>query len=275
MAAPSPVHDTAGSYRGRIAPSPTGYLHRGHLATFAIAAERAKNKRGVLVFREEDIDPVRCRDEYRTAIREDLQAMKIVCHEGVEEGGDYGPYQQSQRIDIYVRYLQRLADGGWIYPSGASRKEISQQVKAYSPITQEPLFPESLRESCPQVIRVSEHLDCNWRMRVDGGGRYDFIDLAMGAQSFVGGRDFSDFLVWRKEGAPSYELAVVVDDILMKITEVVRGADLLLSTARQLHLYRAFECEPPRFYHCPLILDSDGNKLSKRERIHLGRETFN
>jgi glutamyl-tRNA synthetase len=107
--------------------------------------------------------------------------------------------------------------------------------------------------------------EANWRFRVDDGARLTFTDNLLGEQRAVAGVDFGDFLVWRKDDLPSYQLACVVDDALMGITEVVRGADLITSTFRQLLLYRALGCEPPAFYHCPLILDEAGNRLSKRD----------
>ena len=104
----------------------------------------------------------------------------------------------------------------------------------------------------------------NWRFQVPDGAVICFTDERCGPQRFVAGRDFGDFLVWRKDGLPSYELAVVADDHAMAITEVVRGADLLLSTARQLLLYRALGWTPPAFYHAPLVRDAEGRRLAKR-----------
>jgi glutamyl-tRNA synthetase len=104
----------------------------------------------------------------------------------------------------------------------------------------------------------------NWRFRVPDGETISFDDAGAGPQSFIAGRDFGDFVLWRHDDVPSYQLAVVVDDALMEITEVVRGADLLLSTARQLLLYRALDWTPPRFFHCPLVNDEHGVRLAKR-----------
>lgn len=261
-------------YRGRIAPSPTGYLHAGHVATFQIAAQRAREAGGVLLYREEDIDQARCKDEYRQAAMEDLRAAGIAWQEGPDCGGDFAPYRQSERQALYIQHLQQLADQGLIYPSDESRQEVAQHAKEQSAFSGEVLFPQSLRKPCPEKINVTEHLATNWRFCVSENQTVTFIDQRLGECHFQTGKDFSDFLVWRKEGAPSYELAVVVDDALMKITEVVRGEDLLLSTARQLLLYQVFGYEPPAFYHTPLVLDENGQKLSKRNRLAHGRELF-
>ena len=104
----------------------------------------------------------------------------------------------------------------------------------------------------------------NWRFRVPDGEEVGFSDLHLGPQKLIAGRDFGDFIVWRRDDVPAYQLAVVVDDAAMQITEVVRGADLLLSTARQLLLYRALGLNPPAFYHCPLMTDDSGVRLAKR-----------
>jgi glutamyl-tRNA synthetase len=109
-------------------------------------------------------------------------------------------------------------------------------------------------------------------MRVPDGETIAFTDENLGNLRFVAGVDFGDFLVWRKDGIPSYELAVVADDIAMGITEVVRGEDLLLSTARQLLIYRALGATPPTFYHCPLVRDASGNRLAKRDKAQSLRE---
>jgi glutamyl/glutaminyl-tRNA synthetase len=124
----------------------------------------------------------------------------------------------------------------------------------------EPVYPGACREQSSASFTEA----VSWRFRVPEGEKVSFIDGRMGAQTFVSGRDFGDFIVWRRDDAPAYELAVVVDDAGMQITEVVRGADLLLSTARQLLLYRALELVSPRFYHCPLATDSRGARLAKR-----------
>src|SRR5205085_12499370 len=126
----------------------------------------------------------------------------------------------------------------------------------------EPIYPGTCRNKTPSTI--NHQLSTNWRFRVPDGERIAFIDLACGPQQFIAGQDFGDFVVWRHDDLPSYQLAVVVDGAAMQTTEVVRGEDLLKSTARQLLLYRAFGLPPPQFYHCPLLTDESGKRLAKR-----------
>ncbi|MCB1121333.1 MAG: tRNA glutamyl-Q synthetase [Verrucomicrobiae bacterium] len=244
-------------YRGRIAPSPTGYLHLGHAKTFWTAYTRAKDAGGILVYRDEDIDLQRCRPEFSTAAEKDLLHLGICW--------DEGPIKQSERLPLYEAALAKLVIKGLAYPCSCSRTEIQQATDARSTPSGEILFPASLRPS-PGKFSSKPTLDLtmNYRFRVPDGKFVTFSDLLKGPQSFEAGEDFGDFLVWRKDGMPSYELAVVVDDMEMRITEVVRGEDLLISTARQLLLYEAFNQNPPEFYHESLVKDENGLRLAKR-----------
>ena len=128
------------------------------------------------------------------------------------------------------------------------------------------IYPGICRDWSPDFDSEESAEAVNWRFRVPDGETIEFVDENLGIQRFGAGRDFGDFLVWRKDGIPSYELAVVADDIAMGITEVVRGEDLLLSTARQILLYRSLGCEAPSYYHCPLVLDESGRRLAKRHQ---------
>jgi glutamyl-tRNA synthetase len=126
------------------------------------------------------------------------------------------------------------------------------------------VYPGTCRPAAGTSFKVENTIGANWRFRVPDGEKIAFDDGLFGSQEFQAGRDFGDFVVWRRDGVPSYQLAVVVDDAAMGITEVVRGADLLLSTARQLLIYRALDLTPPAFYHCPLVTDESGVRLAKR-----------
>ncbi len=188
--------------------------------------------------------------------------MGLDWDEGGSKGGTFGPYRQSERHREIWRHLVR---SGWVYPADYSRKEILER----NPGREQDggwLFPPDLRGK----TRVCDAADpdplINWRFRVPDGEVIEFRDGEKGMQSFVAGEDFGDFLVWRKSGEPSYELAVVSDDRDMRITEVVRGEDLLLSTARQILIYRALEAPPPRFRHVGLVCDAHGKRLSKTAR---------
>ena len=259
--------ETGRQYRGRIAPSPTGYLHLGHAATFWRAFERAREHRGTLVFRNEDLDPQRCRAEFARAMFEDLRWFGIEWQEGPDVGGPFAPYEQSARRELYLDAWRRLLGGGWIYPCDCSRRDLAQALAAPHDDSDEPLYPGTCRERRTPTAETAldpKNLGANWRFRVPDGERIEFNDRRTGTQPFVAGRDFGDFLVWRRDDVPAYQLAVVVDDAAMRITEVVRGADLLRSTARQILLQRALGLATPGYFHCPLITDDHGTRLAKR-----------
>lgn len=251
----------AQTYRGRIAPSPTGYLHLGHAGTFWTAFERAREHGGMLVFRNEDLDPQRCQARFAAAMLEDLRWYGIDWQEGPDVGGGFGPYVQSQRREFYREAWRRLLDGGWIYPCSCSRRELGMAASAPHDDNDEPIYPGTCRQ---RRLATEAPAGVNWRFRVPDGEAIAFEDRRMGRQSFEAGRDFGDFLIWRRDDVPSYQLAVVVDDAAMQVSEVVRGADLLRSTARQILLQRALGLATPGYYHCPLMTDVNGMRLAKR-----------
>lgn len=250
-------------YRGRLAPSPTGYLHLGHARTFLIAAERAKRFGGTLILRNEDLDPDRCRPEFVAAMFEDLRWLGIEWNEGPDCGGPFAPYSQSERWGLYLNAWKNLRDFGTIYPCTCSRKDLAASATAPNDADDEPIYPGKCRGRT-DAAGFARPAGVNWRLRVPDGEEIAFHDHHLGSQSYVAGRDFGDFIVWRRDDVPAYQLAVVVDDHAMQISEVVRGADLLKSTARQLLLYRALGWEPPQFYHCDLVRDENGERLAKR-----------
>jgi glutamyl/glutaminyl-tRNA synthetase len=250
-------------YRGRLAPSPTGLLHLGHARTFWIAAQRAEEYGGTLILRNEDLDPQRSRADFAEAMIEDLHWLGIQWSEGPDCGGPYAPYAQSQRRGHYLEAWRRLRDGGFIFPCTCSRKDLAQAASAPNDADDEPIYSGRCRER-KDARDFDEPAGVNWRFRVPEGEVVTFVDQHLGPQSFAAGRDFGDFVVWRRDDVPAYQLAVVVDDAEMKISEVVRGADLLKSTARQLLLYRALGWTAPAFYHCDLVLDDAGVRLAKR-----------
>lgn len=257
----------SGIYRGRIAPTPTGHLHLGHGRTFWVAWKRARERGGELYFRDEDLDPERCKEGYAFAALEDLRWLGLDWDAGPDGGDGGADYRQSHRHrrGDYLRVWERLKDEGWIYPCGRSRKEVAEGAIAEE-AGGEPLYPMSWRPATEVGREAEIPGGTNWRFRVPDGEMVSFGDGCLGEQVFRVGSDFGDFPVWRKDGFPAYELAVVVDDLAMGITEVVRGADLLKSTARQLLIYRALSETPPDWYHCPLVVDSGGRRLAKRDR---------
>jgi len=283
--APAP---TSG-YRGRLAPSPTGYLHVGHARTFWTAWQRTREAGGALILRMEDLDPERSKAAYAEAALEDLRWLGIRWLEGPDKGGPFAPYVQSKRRAIYLAAWRRLLRRGYLYQCRCSRKDLEGALGAphesslpgvpgtqsngkIEPLDDEPIYPGTCRRfqgHTPQLpgptsSEIETPGEINWRFRVNDGEVVEFDDLNLGPQRFVAGVDFGDFVVWRRDGAPSYQLACVADDAAMGITEVVRGADLLKSTARQILLYRALSYNAPAWYHCRLVVDHNGRRLAKR-----------
>ena len=253
---------TSPTYRGRLAPSPTGFLHLGHARTFWIAQQRALAAQGTLILRDEDLDPERSQPHFRRAMMEDLRWLGLEWQEGPDVGGPFGPYTQSQRHGLYRDAWQRLLAGGWLYPCRCSRKDLAQAMQA--PHDDEGIYPGTCRPATMPSGGVASSIGANWRFRVPDGETVAFEDKHFGPRRFVAGRDFGDFLVWRRDDLASYQLAVVVDDAAMEITEVVRGADLLKSTARQILLAQALGLSSPAWYHCDLVVDQQGQRLAKR-----------
>lgn len=261
-------------YRGRLAPSPTGMLHLGHARTFWIATQRAAERNGTLILRNEDLDSQRCRPEFVQAMYEDLRWLGISWTEGPDCGGPFAPYIQSGRREHYLEAWKKLQEAGLIYPCTCSRKDVAQAAGAPNEGDNEPMYPgtcrpqagskHSRRASLDRTDEASVSTPANWRFRVPDGETICFSDLHLGPQQFVAGHDFGDFIVWRRDDVPAYQLAVVVDDAAMRISEVVRGADLLKSTARQILLFRALGFPEPDFYHCELVRDDAGVRLAKR-----------
>jgi glutamyl-tRNA synthetase len=251
------------AYRGRLAPSPTGLLHIGHARTFSIAAQRARSHHSTLILRNEDLDPQRSRPEFVQAMIEDLHWLGLRWTEGPDCGGSHGPYAQSERRAHYLAAWCHLRDAGFIYPCTCSRKDLAHAPTAPNDSEDEPIYPGRCRHRT-DAAQFSEPAGVNWRFRVPGADKITFTDLNLGPQRYVAGHDFGDFLVWRRDDVPAYQLAVVVDDQSMHITEVVRGADLLKSTARQLLLIRALAYSTPDYFHCELVRDPSGIRLAKR-----------
>lgn len=285
MSKTSSIHPVGG-YRGRLAPSPTGLLHLGHARTFWVAVQRAAEHSGTLTLRNEDLDPQRCRPEFVAAMIEDLRWLGISWSEGPNCGGAFGPYVQSERREFYLSAWQKLRNTGAIYPCTCSRKDVAAAAGAPNEGDDEPLYSGKCRPA-GSVLKAAllrrrgtagaavstwsvppawpeEPGGCHWRFLVPDGEVICFNDLHLGEQRLIAGKDFGDFIVWRRDDVPAYQLAVVVDDAAMQITEVVRGADLLKSTARQILLYRALGLAIPDFFHCDLVRDEVGVRLAKR-----------
>ncbi|MGA2569181.1 MAG: tRNA glutamyl-Q(34) synthetase GluQRS [Terracidiphilus sp.] len=275
----------ASGYRGRLAPSPTGYLHVGHARTFWTAYQRAREAGGVVVMRMEDLDPDRSRPAYADAALDDLRWLGIRWQEGPDKGGPFAPYMQSKRRAFYLEVWRKLLRTGRLFPCLCSRKDLETALGApheraqtshgggkFDTLDEEPLYPGTCRRFLGGTPRLPGPTadepempgNTNWRFRVPDGETIEFVDRNLGPQRFVAGKDFGDFVVWRRDGVPSYQLACVADDAAMGITEVVRGADLLKSTARQILLNRALGYKNPAWFHCRLVVDHNGRRLAKR-----------
>lgn len=195
---------------------------------------------------------------------EDLRWLGIAWQEGPDVGGAHAPYEQSRRREFYLRDWQRLRDGGFIYPCTCSRKELAQVAQAPHEGEEEPIYSGKCRPPAGTKFDAPEPGGVNWRFRVPEGEAVSFTDLRLGTKRYVAGHDFGDFVVWRRDDVPAYQLAVVTDDCDMEITEVVRGEDLLVSTARQVLLLWALGRQIPDYFHCPLLRDAAGQRLAKR-----------
>jgi glutamyl-tRNA synthetase len=232
-------------------------LHLGHARTFWVAYQRAQAAGGWLWLRDEDLDAQRVRAEFSEAMKVDLVWLGIRWEREM---------RQSERVGVYREAMERLVAAGQAYRCTCSRKDLQAAVQApHEDSNDEPVYSGRCRD------RASERTfdaGANYRLRVPDGSRIEFVDGNAGPQSFLAGcgadAEFGDFLVWRKDGLPSYQLACAVDDAAMGITEVVRGADLLKSTARQMLLQRALGLPAPRYFHCDLVRDEAGVRLAKR-----------
>jgi glutamyl-tRNA synthetase len=252
--------------RGRYAPSPTGHLHLGNASTALAAWLSVRSRDGSFVMRMEDLDEGRVRSGLAESILEDLQWLGLDWDEGPDRGGPFAPYEQSGRAADYDRAFDDLRAAGRVYPCFCSRKDIAAAASAPQAPGDEARYPGTCRDLGPEEISAKLHdrRPPAWRFRVEPDQALTFVDQVRGGFGLPGGVPPGDFVIRRMDGVAAYQLAVVVDDAAMGITEVVRGDDLLPSTVRQLILYEALGHSPPGFAHVPLLLGPDGARLSKR-----------
>ena len=252
--------------RGRYAPSPTGELHLGNASSALLAWLSIRSRGGSFVMRMEDLDRTRVRPGLAEQILQDLAWLGLDWDEGPDRGGAHGPYEQWARLDRYQAAFERMRAAGEVYPCFCSRKDVAAAASAPQAPGDEVRYPGTCREIDPAKAahRVSSGDRHAWRFRVAPGAAPAFTDLVRGP--WTEDRTPGDFVVYRADGVPAYQLAVVVDDAAMGITEVVRGDDLLPSTAKQLLLIDALALEVPVHGHVPLLLGTDGVRLSKRHR---------
>ncbi|HYG57898.1 MAG TPA: tRNA glutamyl-Q(34) synthetase GluQRS [Symbiobacteriaceae bacterium] len=251
--------------RGRFAPTPSGQMHIGNARTALLAWLQARQAGGALVLRMEDIDKPRSRPDLARQILSDLRWMGLDWDEGPDVGGPHGSYVQSEREELYAAALEQLRAGGWVYPCYCSRAELQAIASAPHGLASEgPAYPGLCRTLTPgqRAERAARGKTPSLRFAMpDQPCAFD--DGIAGPQRFGPGAG-GDFVVRRADGIIGYQLAVVVDDAAMRISDVLRGWDLLDSTPRQIWLYQALGLPAPRFAHAPLLLGPDGQRLSKR-----------
>ena len=246
----------------RLAPSPTGAQHLGNARTFLLAWLSARSTNGRLILRIEDIDSPRTKSwAVRQAI-DDLQWLGLDWDEGPDRPGFHAPYLQTERLENYKAALEQLSLEERVYPCTCTRTDIAEAASAPHWEHEGPVYPLSCAHRRAGEADGIEG-SYAWRYRCLEG-KWSFTDGYLGPQSCQVDAELGDFVVAKKEGNPAYQLAVVVDDHAMQITEVVRGDDLLASTFRQLQLYSTFGWSPPQFYHVPLVVGPDGKRLAKR-----------
>lgn len=249
---------------GRFAPSPSGRIHLGNILCCLLAWLSVRQQAGRMVLRIEDLDTARCPSRYARQMMDDLRWLGLDWDEGPEVGGPNGPYFQSQRTGHYQAALEKLSRQGLVYPCFCTRAELHAASAPHREDGQV-IYSGTCRNLSPaQIAQRSLHRAPALRLRVPEEA-ISFTDGHLGPVQENLARSCGDFLLRRSDGMFAYQLAVVVDDAAMGITEVVRGADLLDSTPRQLYLYRLLGLTPPSFCHVPLLLAPDGRRLSKRD----------
>ena len=252
--------------KGRFAPSPSGRMHLGNIFCALLAWLSVRRQNGSLLLRIEDLDPARCRRTYAEQLEDDLRWLGLWWDEGgLDAPGPHAPYCQSRRGDIYARMLDRLAGQAQLYPCFCSRDELHAASAPHRSDGQALYSGRCRGLDAAERTALSEIRRPALRIAVPNEA-FSFCDKSGVVFSENLKADCGDFIVRRSDGVFAYQLAVVVDDALMGVTEVARGRDLLDSTPRQLFLYRALGFAPPDFGHLPLLLSEDGRRLSKRDR---------
>lgn len=258
--------------RVRFAPSPTGRLHVGNARTAVFNYLFARAHDGRLVLRVEDTDRVRSRAEYEAEQQDDLRWLGITWDEGPDKGGDFGPYRQSERLELYQKHVARLTEAGLTFKCFCTDEELEADRRQMLARRLPPRYVGRCRRltEAECQAREAEGRRASVRFRVEDRD-LACPDLIRGDVKWPAG-SVGDFVLLRADGTPTYTLAVVVDDALMEISHVIRGEDHLTNTARQLMLYQALDYPPPRFAHHSLLVGPDRQKLSKRHGASAVRE---
>jgi len=256
----------SGKVRVRYAPSPTGHLHIGNARTAIFNYLFARHHGGDFIIRIEDTDVKRNvagGEENQLAY---LKWLGVDWDESVDQPGACGPYRQTERLDIYRKYWQDLLDRGLAYRCYCTEEELEREREEQLAQGLNPRYSGKCRglSAEEQARLTAEGREASVRFRVPEGRTYTFQDMVRGAITFRS-EDFGDFVIVKKDGIPTYNFAVTVDDHLMGITHVLRGEDHITNTPRQLMIYEAFGWTPPEFGHMTLIVNEQRKKLSKRD----------
>ena len=247
---------------GRFAPSPSGRIHLGNILCCLLAWLSARQKGGKIVLRIEDLDTARCPRKYAQQMIEDLHWLGLTWDEGPVVGGPDGPYYQSERTALYEEALEKLRGMGLVYPCYCTRAELHAASAPHRSDGQA-VYAGTCRNLTAAERSAKKRAPATRLLVPDE--EWSFTDGHMGSYEENLLRDCGDFLLRRSDGMFAYQLAVVVDDAAMAVTEVVRGSDLLSSTPRQMYLYDLLGLKAPAFIHFPLLLAPDGRRLSKRD----------
>jgi glutamyl-tRNA synthetase len=251
--------------RVRFAPSPTGHLHVGGARTALFNWLFARNSGGTFILRIEDTDRERSTEESYRGIIDSMRWLRLDWDEGPEAGGDYGPYFQSERREIYRARARELVEAGRAYACFCTQQELAERKEAMRKSGRDPKYDGKCRELPPETVAqyMSREMPHVIRLKTAGDGEIAFDDLVHGRIAVPAGR-IDDFIIMKSDGFPTYNFAAAVDDERMRISHIIRGDDHMSNTPRQVLIYRAFGVEPPRFAHVPLIMGPDKARLSKR-----------
>lgn len=265
MSTAPPFPNPSGPLVGRLAPSPTGAQHVGNARTYLLAWLSIRSRGGRVILRMEDIDSPRIKPGAAEQAMDDLRWLGLDWEEGPDLGGPHSPYVQTRRIERYQSALEQLKSAELVYPCTCTRSDVAAAASAPHVGQEGPRYPGtcSMRSVKDAFELTAAGRPFAWRFRTSPE-RHELHDLVAGVRTCNVAEELGDFVVYKSAGSPAYQLAVVVDDMAMNVTEVLRGDDLLPSAFRQLELYQAFAAKPPVFAHVPLVIGEDGCRLAKR-----------
>ncbi|PKN41280.1 MAG: tRNA glutamyl-Q(34) synthetase GluQRS [Deltaproteobacteria bacterium HGW-Deltaproteobacteria-18] len=260
------ILDPETSVRGRLAPSPTGHLHLGNAWSFLLCWLAVRSAGGRMVLRMEDIDPERSRSHFAEEIMRDLAWLGLDWDEGPDLGGPYAPYTQQERLERYAEVIEALTRLGHTYPCYCTRKELKTMASAPHLEDAGPVYPGTCLQLGAAERMEREAQGRRPSLRLHGGGETRFEDLLHGEIRLGWAECGGDFPLRRSDGVIAYQLAVALDDMDQAINLVVRGADILPCTPRQIYLFKLLHAPAPRYAHVPLLLDHEGVRLAKRHQ---------